>query len=288
MLSLLLLSNSAFAEPTTKDGAPVLPQVGDVGIAFDAVPVLNFALNAVTIAADTGADAGGLNSYPTGYNQVLVGKYYMTQQMAIRGRVGLNYSSGNVATDYDSPLDLANSDVSSDDVSQITDIVSESDSEIILGGGAELRRGTTRLQGFYGGEALIGFSNSKASYDYGWAYNTDAGDLGIIGNGSTRPIDIDGGGTVSFGVRGFAGVEYFVASKISIGAEYGWSIGFSNTKRGTVLNEVWNQEEDSSGTRTQEEEFTGSAETGIRVGADNGINSSFSGGTGALCITFHI
>ena len=126
-----------------------------------------------------------------------------------------------------------------------------SSSTIGLAAGIEMRKGKTRLQGYYGGEAGLYLNMGREKFTYGNALvasttgsaqvNVSAADdftgasnvnasapiQGITG--SARATEIKNGTTISFGVRGFIGAEYFVLPKMSIGGEFGWGLGLSST-----------------------------------------------------------
>jgi hypothetical protein len=91
------------------------------------------------------------------------------------------------------------------------------------------------------------------------------------------------------GLRGFAGVEYFVLPKISIGAEFGWGLGFVTAPRGMVETEIWGIEPGSSATTpsvyTRETEGNASSRN-FGFAVDNGV-SNVLGGSAALSIHFH-
>ncbi len=69
--------------------------------------------------------------------------------------------------------------------------------------------------------------------------------------------------TFGIGVRGFVGVEYFFAPKISIGGEFGWGINFLSTAKGSSETEVW----DGTGVKTTETESAGDSQ--FHVDTDN-------------------
>ena len=74
--------------------------------------------------------------------------------------------------------------------------------------GKEWRRGSTRLQGFYGADALVGFSSTK------WTEtNNNAGNASF-----------NAGTSINLGVTGFIGAEYFLFPKMSIGAQYNYGL----------------------------------------------------------------
>jgi hypothetical protein len=149
------------------------------------------------------------------------------------------------------------------------------------------------LQGICGGEALLGLASSSASTEYGWTYSQEAADLGVIGDGSERSLSGDSGMNLVFGVRGFAGVEYFIASKISLSAEYGWSLSTSKAGRGSSEVERWEVEEAGegeeapAGTSVVDSEPSAGSGGGVFIGVDNGPDAAFSGGSGALTLNFH-
>lgn len=297
MLYLLLLNAQASefdtpAAPPTVSATPKkkfnpstdLPQAGEVALGFNAAPVLNFALNSINIMNDTGDKADGMATYPAGSEQMLTGKYFLSSNQAVRVRVGLTHSSNSNSTNYENPLEVADPEVTNP--SEITDSVTESLSSIMLGGGMEFRRGKGRLVGFYGGEGLLGLGSNSVKTDYGWAYTQDAADLGVIQDGSSRTKETSTGTQLTIGGRAFAGVEYFIASKISLSAEFGWSIAFQSTGASVNKSESWNVGDDGTGTRSDDTSETAGSSS-FQVGHDDGMNQAFAGGTGAICLNFH-
>ena len=121
---------------------------------------------------------------------------------------------------------------------QVEDSRSTSQFQTSLGFGIEKRKGSTRLQGFYGGEALITYGSSSEAYTYGNAasanQNTDWNTGNI--NGTARLKDRDNGSFYYVGVRPFIGVEYFIMPKISLGGEFGYTIAFGGA---TASEETW-------------------------------------------------
>ena len=261
-----------------------LPATGEFALGFSAVPVLNFALNSINIMNDTGDKADGMATYPVGSEQLLTGKYFLSSNQAVRIRVGLNYLSSSNSTNYDNPLDVADPDVATP--SEITDTITESLSSIMIGGGMEFRRGKGRLVGFYGAEGLLGLTGSSSKIAYGWAYTQEAADLGVIQDGSNRARESSSGTQLTIGGRGFAGVEYFIASKISLSAEFGWSLSFQSNGASVTKVESWEVGDDGTGTRNDETNETAGSSS-FQLGHDDGVNQAFSGGTGAISLNFH-
>ena len=76
---------------------------------------------------------------------------------------------------------------------------------LVAGYGKEWRKGTTRLQGFYGVDGLVGFA-SPAKKQFGFG----------------------------IGAQGFAGVEYFIFPKVALGAQYTYGVGFEYASDGNT------------------------------------------------------
>lgn len=261
----------------SKNGHEVLPATGDIALGFNAVPVLDFMLNSINLMNNTGQTAQH-PGYVTGFNQVLFAKFYGTQEKALRFKLAINTTSNNTETFYDNPIDVANGIT---DPEEISDVVKTKTKDILLGVGMEFRRGHGRLQGFYGGEALLGFNTNSVKNEYGWEYGTDASNAGLIINGSSRVLSNKGGLGLGIGLRGFVGVEYFFAPKISVGAEFGWGFGFVTNPRGTVETETWNN------SAVEVEENEGAAKTrDFDFQVDDGIQQTFAG-SAALTLMFH-
>jgi hypothetical protein len=150
---------------------------------------------------------------------------------------------------------------------------------IVIAPGFEKRRGSTRLQGVYGAEAIIGFNNTKVSYQYGNAISADftapiTNDFGpniLAGDedaASIRVVEDKSGSNFLVGARGFVGVEYFFAPKISIGGEFGYMLGFQTQRRGTVTAETY----DGPNATTREikiDEYNNGGMTSVGIGLDN-------------------
>jgi len=286
LFSVFAIAASSFAQDVmkSKKGFVILPQAGDIALGFDAVPVLDFALNASDIMsnAGTGAQHPG---FVEGFNNVIVGKYFLKDNMAIRARFGINTEKTTTKTYGDDPLSVdavpANILISTNKVA---------DNKYFFAGGVEKRRGHNRLQGFYGGELLLGFDSESEKNTFEIEYNQEAADKGYVNFGDSRVLSDKSGMAITFGIRGFVGVEYFVAPKISIGAEFGWGLGMVTTPRGKVETETWGVEPGSAAgaTPTAYTEEVEGAESKRDFGfqVDDG-SSRVLGSSAALNINFH-
>jgi hypothetical protein len=290
----ILLVAAAFAFSTgfaqddatlkSKKGHVILPEAGDIAIGFDAVPMLNFGLNAVNIQVNTGQDANGLVDYQTGFNQVLVGKYYVDAATAYRAKLAINTSSVSSKTFGDNPLTPS----STDPENILLQTTKVSTSQYVFGGGLEMRRGHNRLQGFYGGELLIGLGGGSTKNTYEIKYDQTSQDSGYVSIGDSRVLSSKNGLSIGFGLRGFVGAEYFVAPKVSIAAEYGWGLALVTTPRGKAETESWTDPDgDGKGeAKTKETEGNSSGRSfGFMV--DNGRGSNLAGGTAMLSLLVH-
>ena len=89
------------------------------------------------------------------------------------------------------------------------------------------------------------------------------------------------GTSFQFGVRGFAGVEYFVLPKISLGGEFGWGIGIKTTGSGSQTVQQMN----AAGTSAISLTTKTAGSSGFTIGTDN--KNSFFGPTGTLRLNFY-
>lgn len=288
LLTACAFSLATFAQDgdamTSKNGHVILPEEGDIALGFDAVPVIDFALNSVNIMNNTGQTAQH-PGYVSGFNQILVGKYFIADDMAVRARLGINTNTMSSKDYGDDPL--------ADDPADAENILLQTstmrNSNYFLSGGIEMRRGHNRLQGYYGGELILGFGGSRTSNDFEIAYDEDAEEAGYMGFGSSRTLEQKSGTSITFGLRGFIGIEYFIAPKISIGAEYGWGFGLTTTPRGESTVENWGIEPGDDATDPYQwidESEGGQSSSSRGFSVDNGISQAL-GGTASLTIHFH-
>ena len=281
------ISVASFAQTDvlkSKKGHVILPEAGDIALGFDAVPLVDFALNSVNIMNNTGQTAQH-PGYVSGFNQILVGKYFLEDNMAVRARLGINTLRSTDRTYGNDPL--TPSAVEPENVLLQTSRVGNAN--YFLAAGMEFRRGHNRLQGYYGGELMLGIATSRTTNDYEIEYNQVAQDSGFIAPGSSRVLSQSNGVSLTLGLRGFVGVEYFVAPKISLGAEFGWGLGFVTTPRGTTETEFWDVLPGSSATTASQytRETEGNSSTrDFGFAVDNGA-SSILGGSAALTVHFH-
>ncbi|MCC6691493.1 MAG: hypothetical protein IT235_08175 [Bacteroidia bacterium] len=239
VVALAIGVTGAFAQDlTSKKGEKFLPEANDWSIGFDATPALN------AVGRVMGGSQGTSMSNPFGSTQYIVGKMFKDEKTAYRAALGINFGSTTTKNNvYDDQVGVA----TPDPTKTVEDSWKSSTNSITIGAGIEKRRGTTRLQGYYGGMLMINFGNSGSNtYTYGNAMSTTNAAPTSTTNWSSktaaasasRTTESKGGSTFGLGLNGFIGAEYFVAPKIAVGAEYWWGIGFSSTGEGSMTSET--------------------------------------------------
>jgi len=285
----LFLATATFAQDglTSKKGEAYLPEAGDWALGFDAAPFIGYFGNFAN-----GSTGNSMNAaWQDGARWSIVGKMFKDETTAYRGRVRIGFGSTNqdMLGFYDQDADATTNEI------EYTNSEKTSNFNIVFGGGIEKRRGNTRIQGYYGGELLISLGSSSESWDYGRAYTADwsANEVAPMGSiqGSAiaqRVTERKAGSTFAFGLRGFVGVEWFIAPKVSLGAEYGWGLGFSSTGEGEETVEYWGFVENSTASEPslQSETLKTGGSSAFQLDTDNNGNSIF-GGSGQINLVFH-
>ena len=258
-VAIILGGTSLFAQELAKNknGKIFNPEAGDWSISVDATPFINLAADLVHIGAPKSEGApqfNGLNDETFSIS----GKYFVSNELAYRGTIRLYTNNRKSTQDISYSTDFAPAPINWPNTvkdGEEKDMMKERDWSVGLAGGMEMRKGTKRLQGYYGGELVLAFARASTKYSYGYdvsamdadaatndalsAYTTDFGGniISTPGDHDERTLANKQGLTSAFGIRGFVGVEFFVAPKISIGGEFGWGLGFSHTGRGNTKSE---------------------------------------------------
>ena len=125
----------------SKKGENFLPEAGDWSISFRADNLFNYVGNAFN---GSGTNAIGSVENSNGNSSGLfTGKKFKTANQADRYSAGFELSHGSST--------------------QGSNEISRTNITIKAGIGKEWRRGSTRLQGFYGADALVGFTSTKSN-----------------------------------------------------------------------------------------------------------------------------
>jgi hypothetical protein len=289
--ALAFSASAAFAQDlTSKKGETFLPESGDWSIGIDATPVLNYVGNMF--------NGNTFNNAPTwnhlNANQTIIGKMYTSETSAYRAILRIGMTSTTMTAMTGSAT--APAPTFPTPPTMVEDKFKNGSHFIGLGGGLEWRRGKTRLQGFYGFDGMLSIAGSSQKYEYGnalsatvtansgnetnWAANggnnltTDT-----YGNGA-RVTEWKSGMSFGIGVRGFVGAEYFIIPKLSIGAEFGWGIGYVMTGASSTTTESVGGTGPAPGTQTIE---SGKSST-LMLDTDRNM---FGTGNGSLRLNFH-
>ena len=301
VIALALGVTGAFAQDlTSKKGEPMLPEANDWAISMNADPIFQFVGNAFSGATTTNS-APAVN-WMNG-EHTIIGKKFIDEKTAYRALVRIGFTSQS------SKAMVAQADVTAAVYpaapAMVEDKMAMKNTNIGIGVGKEWRRGTTRLQGYYGADLMIWLSSSATKYTYGNALSATAGhQIGVSGNtndfGSNLSTDSYGnaartttsksGMTFGFGVRGFIGAEYFIFPKIAVGAEYGWGLGFQSSGKGKSSTESLGTGANGAEVGTIETITSGSSKFGIDTDLNQNTIFGFHGsntGTTSLRVTFH-
>lgn len=218
-----------------------LPEAKDWALSIDASPLLTYTGK---LLSNAGADAPSVNALAN-YPFTIGGKYFVTNKEAIRARVRIGIASQSISN---AVVDNQNTNL---DTVYLKDSKKVSSSDITIAIGKEFRRGKTRLQGYYGGEGVLGISTGKSIYNYGNTFSnlnvspttTDfstASSLGFVSGAANSRLKTDQNGTgIKIAARGFVGAEYFIFPKMSIGLEFGFSVMYYNLNEGKYTTETW-------------------------------------------------
>ena len=232
---------------TNKRGVLLLPGYGDFALGFDAMPFLNWFGN-------RNSDFDAFN----GVNHSIYGKYFLGDDRAIRGRLTINMSNTSRVAAVRNDFEFTNNPLNA--LATALDAMNTSSFNIDLGAGYELRRGKGRVQGFYGGEVILGFgSGTKQTMEYGnpmTEVNQNPTHTIFVPTGSSDPpppgrvTEVNNGSKITAGLGGFVGVEYFFAPQISIGGEFCLALRYTFTGQTERTIESWNAAANNVQTQT--------------------------------------
>jgi len=239
---------------TSKRGVPILPDSGEWGLGFDATSLIRTAGN--LFHSIDSSQSEGTNFTNDSPSLTIYGKKCVSADKFYRAKLRLGFGSNNINYEVaDKPT--------ADDTIQFNETYGADERkyshlDINLSFGIERRRGKGRVQGYYGGEAYIGFGNSTVTNTFHnpldstmTASSTEINSFtaNVPANDSYGPLvdpvsgkrinEVKYGSTFSFGVRGFVGVEYFFAAKASIGGEFGWGIGMASHGASETVTEYY-------------------------------------------------
>lgn len=219
----------------SKRGVYILPEKGEFAVGIDAYPLFRYIGG---LFSNGGAAPPSFDFDNNGYTGIYV-KYMLEKDMALRIHFQFDFGTNqdiytvNKSTLAYDPLRPE----------YVDDIIETQTNTVVLGLGVEKHRGKGRVQGIYGGEAFFGYDRGMTTYEYGNditnEFNTPETYNNNYSNGE-RLIEDDYNKGFSLGARGFIGVEYFVAPKIALGGEFGYSIFYNWAQNRQQTYEYWN------------------------------------------------
>lgn len=216
-----------------------LPEEGDWALGIDVVPVLKYIGNAFNGNTNNEINSLGGTPFTKGNKSFndrklmpdvsIMGKYLLTDEWALRANIGLMIRSeyDRVYTADDKAMIL--NPLSED---KVIDKAHRSRNGMSISVGGEYRKGSKRVQGVFGAGLLFAFQNDKTSYSWGNEMTkiNQAPSIGftqedIYNDNGYRILKTNGAGSDFYtGITGSAGIEWFVAPKISLGAEVNLSL----------------------------------------------------------------
>lgn len=197
----------SFAQSGSKNN---LPEAGEYSIGFNAVPLIDFALDKTRIFSNTPASSSsGIISFQQPLT--LSGKYMKDASTAYRATLMLGYERNTNNTF----VPKVGGDIGED----VTDTEISSNFGLRVSLGKQFYRGDRNLRGFYGYEGIIGVSREDiVKKKYGNELDAT--------NSGNRLIKSSQGRSIGIGARGFVGLEYFFATKVSLSAEFGYGLNY--------------------------------------------------------------
>lgn len=264
---------------TSKNGHEVLPKSGEYALGVGATGLTTYMGNMFGFT-------GSNNTSPFSYASkgfpatVIYGKYFVADDMAYRASININAVTV-------SSTNIVDSDASDNPDDILIDMYTRQSSYFVFGGGLEKRRGSSRVQGVYGAEGYIYYGTGTThTYDYANVIveQNQQPESTEFTNPTSLPTPAEGyrilqaktGSALGFGVRAFAGVEYFIAPKLSLGGEFNWGLSLMNQGEQEVTYEGFEAETNSAVTYT----------LSSKRGGSFNVNTSNLGGTVNLLFYF--
>ncbi len=203
MKKLFLIAAVAFgmvanAQETKKE---YLPKKGDWSISFDAKPIFNYVGNLFNEAGTNNIGLGLNPSYAEAGLYEFVGKIMDEDNMATRYIVGFKSEFSRINESNETLTEVSKG---------------KSLFNLVAGMGKEWRKGSSRLQGYYGADILGGLFIDR-DLTKTVSYKSDNGKRGA--EDFTTRLRANSY-ELGVGARAFVGVEYFIFPKVSLGAEY--------------------------------------------------------------------
>ena len=205
-----------------------LPQKGDFAIGVNLNPILNYVGNIFNGTTNNKLENfggepsfNGIDDYQKGITPDIsfMGKYMITNTFGLRANIGfmVENKQTNVYVQDDKAVAL-----NPFDESKLIDSKNYTRSGMSMMFGTEFRKGSKRVQGVFGAGILFGWVTDKLTYDYANKM-TEVNQTPTTGlstyNNNYRTLAEKNANSCFIGATGSAGVEWFVAPKVALGAE---------------------------------------------------------------------
>lgn len=217
------------------------PQKGEFGIGFNTVPVFSF----FSFVDNKDDELNRWDFFGTNTFRV---KYLISERTALRASLSVNSSYNRFGNDvFD--------DTQNTPDARVTDYATLTSQFYATTVGVEWRKGSEKIEGVFGTELAGMFYYETTKYDYGnsfgllnqaptsttWAKDDNSRQLDVQTSSPSgeRLKSYSSGAQYGIGIRPFIGVEYFLASKISLGVEFGWYFMYSYQESGLETHEYF-------------------------------------------------
>lgn len=262
-------------KPVKIESDSYLPEKGDFAVGVDLVPLFR------TIGGAFNNDKTPIGGSPFIYDDMhdlkpnvsIMGKYMITDNWGIRVNLGIKLKHNNERSYVADDKALYLNPMSESKVVNRT-TRTQSGGSLMVGG--EYRLGKRKVQGVFGFGALLGLSTYSTTVDYGNIMTEfNRRPTGSDFNSSIAAQLPDGYRPTSYtseapnfaaGVYGSVGAEWFVAPKISIGAEVNLSLYGVFDSKSKIKGEGYNELSKKVDTWTQ---LTAPGNNGLVFGTDN-------------------
>lgn len=223
--------NTDVTTPKNSSDKQYTPVAGEIGLGMSLYPILSYVGNIFHGTNYTNPNYADFNANDMFAQDAIFAKYFLSDNMAVRVNIGFaDYTFKNTAYVRDDAAFLA------DPLSnaKVVDIEKVMRRGYGIGVGIEMRRGSNRLQGIYGVDLNLFYDNRKYDFTYGNPMSADnptptTNDFGfnLINPGTwSRILKQYNGEQYGINLMPFVGFEYFIAPKISIGANTGIGISY--------------------------------------------------------------
>ena len=254
-----------------ESGKNYLPEEGDIAIGVNVKPVFKYVGNIFNGNTNNEMDYLGGEPVTTSEfkNSILpdvsiMGKYMLSDSWGVRANVGLMFGTDKEKRYVQDDKALL---LNPFDETKLIDQRNITKNGLSLMLGAEYRTGSDRIQGVFGAGVLLGVISQKTTYHYANAVTSvNQQPSSAWPSGAYRPLKVKADNGVFYGITGSAGVEWFVAPKVSLGAEVNLSLYGINSGQQYTESEGYNSSITQVEIRT---DLTSPGDGKVRFGTEN-------------------